>query len=447
MGVIERSFSRWTPTQILIATFALLILVGSFLLSLPFASRSEPLSYLDAVFTATSAVCVTGLIVVDTFTQFTFFGQLVIIILIQLGGLGLMTMTTMMAIFLGRKISIRSRMLMQETLNQFSLGGILRLTLAVGAVTLFFEGLGAIVLTLRFLPEYGLPTAIWYGVFHSISAFCNAGFDLIGQFRGLTPYVSDWVTNLVITTLIIMGGLGFSVIADLFNHRRGFNFSKLSLHTRIVLVMTAFLLISGTILLLAFEWNGVLAGMSGSDKVLGAYFQSVTTRTAGFNTLALGRMRDASIFLMIVLMFIGASPGSTGGGIKTATFATLVLMVVATVRGREDARIFGRQIPRDIVLRAMTIVAIAFALVIGVTMLLSLTEQQPFLTVLFETVSAFATVGLSLGMTTQLTSIGRLVISFTMFAGRVGPMSLALAVAHARNNAAVRYPEDKVIVG
>lgn len=447
MGVIERSFSRWTPTQILIATFALLILVGSALLSLPFASRTEPLSYLDAVFTATSAVCVTGLVVVDTFTQFTFFGQLVIIILIQLGGLGLMTMTTMMAIFLGRKISIRSRMLMQETLNQFSLGGILRLTLAVGAVTLFFEGLGAIVLTLRFLPEYGFPTAIWYGIFHSISAFCNAGFDLIGQFRSLTPYVSDWVINLVVTTLIIMGGLGFSVIADIFNHRREFSFSKLSLHTRIVLLMTAFLLIIGTVLILAFEWNGVLAGMSGSDKVLSSYFQSVTTRTAGFNTLPLDRMRDASIFLMIVLMFIGASPGSTGGGIKTATFATLVLMVAATVRGREDARIFGRQIPRDTVLRAMTIVAIAFALVIGVTMLLSITEQQPFLTVLFETVSAFGTVGLSLGMTTQLSSIGRLAISFTMFAGRVGPMSLALAVAQAKNNAAVRYPEDKVIVG
>lgn len=447
MGVIERSFSKWTPTQILIATFALLILVGSVLLSLPFASRAEPLPYLDAVFTATSAVCVTGLVVVDTFTQFSFFGQLVIIILIQLGGLGLMTMATMMAIFLGRKISFRSRLLMQESLNQFSLGGILRLTLAVGVVTIFFEGLGAIILTARFLQSYSGPTAVWYGIFHSVSAFCNAGFDLIGQFRSLTPFTSDWVINLVVTTLIVVGGLGFSVIADVFNHRRGLRFSKLSLHTRIVLAMTVVLLISGTVLLLAFEWNGVLSELPGSSKFLGAYFQSVTTRTAGFNTLPIDRMRDASIFLVVVMMFIGASPGSTGGGIKTSTFATLLLMVVATVRGREDARVFGRQIPRETVLRAMTIAAIAFTLVVAVTMFLSLTEQQPFLTVLFETVSAFGTVGLSLGMTPQLSPLGRIAISFTMFVGRVGPMSLALAVGQAKNNAAVRYPEDKVIVG
>jgi trk system potassium uptake protein TrkH len=447
MGVIERSFSKWTPTQILIATFALLILVGSSLLSLPIASNTGRLSYLDALFTATSAVCVTGLVVVDTLTQFSFFGQVVIIVLIQFGGLGLMTMATMMAIFLGRKISFRNRLIMQEALNQFSLAGLVRLTMAVGVVTAFLEGLGAIILTIRFLPEHGFPTAVWYGIFHAISAFCNAGFDLIGQFRSLTLYTSDWVINLVVTTLIIFGGLGFSVIVDLFQHRHGFKFSRLSLHSKIVIWTSVLLIISGMIFLLALEWNGTLAGLPMHGKLLGAYFQSVTPRTAGFNTLPIDQMRSASILMIIIFMFIGASPGSTGGGIKTSTFSALVLMVAATVKGRDDARIFDREIPREIVLRAMAIAAIALSLVIGVTMLLSLTENQPFLSVLFETVSAFGTVGLSLGITPTLSHIGRLAIIFTMFAGRVGPMTLALAVAQSKNPAAIRYPEEKIIVG
>ncbi len=444
-GVIGRNLSKWTPAQILISTFALLILVGSVLLSLPVAFHGPPLSYVDALFTATSAVCVTGLAVVDTATQFTWFGQLVILILIQLGGLGLMTMATVMALFLGRKISFRNRLIMQESLNQFSLGGILRLTIAVGVVTGFFEALGAIILTARFLPRFGWATALWYGIFHSVSAFCNAGFDLIGRFQSFTPFASDWLINLVITTLVIFGGLGFSVVADVYNHRQ--NLSRLSLHTKLVLSMSFFLIVTGTLSLLLVDWNGSLAELPVANKVLGAYFQSVTTRTAGFCTVPIGNFSSAGILLMILFMFIGASPGSTGGGVKTTTVATVVLGVLSTIKGREDAQAFDRRIPQEIVRRATAIVSIAFALVLSVTILLSLTEEQPFMSVLFESVSAFATVGLSLGVTPQLSFLGRLIIMLTMFVGRVGPMSLALALVRSEGYTGVRYPEEKIIVG
>lgn len=444
-GVIRRSLSKWTPGQISVSTFALLILIGSLLLSLPMASRGQPVPYVSALFTATSAVCVTGLAVVDTATQFTWFGQLVILVLIQLGGLGLMTMATMMAVLLGRKISFRNRLIMQESLNQFSLGGILRLTMAVGVVTGFFEALGAIMLTARFLPQYGWPVSLWYGIFHSASAFCNAGFDLIGRFQSLTPYVSDWLINLVITILIIFGGLGFSVVADIYNHRR--NLNRLSLHSKIVLSFSFFLIVTGTLSLLLVDWNGALAELPVTSKVAGAYFQAVTTRTAGYFTIPLESFRPAGILLMILLMFIGASPGSTGGGVKTTTIAALVLGVVSTVKGREDAQIFDRRIPREIVQRASAIASIAFALVLLVTVTLSLTEQQPFLSLLFEAVSAFATVGLSLGITPQLSLVGRIIIMLTMFIGRVGPMTLALALVRPEGYTGVRYPEEKIIVG
>ncbi len=449
MGMIEKQgwMSRLTPAQILIFTFASLILVGSILLSLPVASNVGRLPYLDALFTATSAVCVTGLVVADTLTQFSFFGQVVIIILIQFGGLGLMTMATMMAIFLGKRISFRNRLIMQEALNQFSLEGMVRLTLYVGLVTLFFEGIGAVLLTLRFLPDYGMPTAIWYGIFHAISAFCNAGFDLIGNYRSLTPYVSDIPVNLIVTTLIIAGGLGFSVLADIYQHRGQLKFSRLSFHSRIVLAATAALLVIGFVFVLALEWNNTLADLPTQGKLLGAWFHSVTPRTAGFNTLPTDALRPATLLLTIILMFIGASPGSTGGGIKTSTFSALFLMVVASIRGREDARLFGRQVPRDIIMRAMAIAAIALGLVLTTTMVLTISEDQPFLPLLFEATSAFGTVGLSMGITSSLSAVGRVVLIITMFAGRVGPMTLALAVAHSNTRAHLRYPEEKIIVG
>lgn len=443
----KKWLEKWSPAQILITTFLIMIVLGSGLLSLPIASRTEALGYFDALFTATSAVCVTGLVVVDTLTQFTFFGQAVILILIQLGGLGLMTMATMMAILLGRRISFRNRLIMQEALNQFSLEGMVKLIKATGTVTFLLEAIGAIFLTLRFLPDFGWPTSIWYGVFHSVSAFCNAGFDLMGNFQSLIPFRSDWVVNLVIMGLIICGGLGFSVLTALwqrwFNNQKG----KMSLHARLALLTTLVLLLVGTTFILLVEWNNALAGFPLPEKLLTAMFQAVTTRTAGFSTLPLLNLHSATILMMIILMFIGASPGSTGGGVKTTTFGTLIAMVISSVRGHNEVRLFGRRIPGDIVKRAVAIITISLTLVLALTMALSLSSGQPLFTVLFESVSAFGTVGLSLGITSLLTPLGRILLIITMFVGRVGPLSLALALAYDKANAPIRYPEERIIVG
>lgn len=438
-------FSRWTPAQILICTFLLLIVAGGLLLSLPIASKNEPLGYLDALFTATSAVCVTGLVVVDTLTQFSLFGQAVIIVLIQLGGLGLMTMATMMAILLGKRISFRNRLIMQEALNQFSLEGMVRLVKAVGLVTAIFEGLGAIILSLRFIPDFGWPQGLWYGIFHSISAFCNAGFDLLGGFRNLEPYASDWVVNLVVMVLIISGGIGFSVIAELC-HKSQARTHRLSLHTRLVLLITLLLVVVGTVFILTVEWDRTLSGLPLPSKFLVALFQAVSPRTAGFSTVPLNSLHSATALMIVMLMFIGASPGSTGGGIKTTTFGTVVALVVSSVRGHNEVRLFERRISEDIVKRAVAISAIGFTLVLTVTMVISLSDGLPLMAALFEATSAFATVGLSLGITPMLSSLAKITLALTMFAGRVGPMSLAFALMHDRVNARISYPEEKIIV-
>jgi len=439
-------FSKWSPTQILIFTFLALIVIGSLLLSLPVASRQEPLGFVDALFTATSAVCVTGLVVVDTLTQFTLFGQIVIILLVQLGGLGLMTIASMMAILLGRRISLRNHLIMQEALNQFSLEGLVRLIKAVGAVTFLCEGMGAVVLTIRFLPDFGWPRAVWYGIFHSVAAFCNAGFDLMGGFRNLAPYVGDWLVNIVIMSLIIVGGLGFSVILEIWQKRKDMR-RTLSLHARIVISASAWLILFGAVFILIVEWDRGLAQLPWPTKVLAALFHAVAPRTAGFSTLPLGSFHSATLLLMTILMFIGASPGSTGGGVKTTTFGTLLALVVSSIRGHDEVRLFNRRIPDAIVRRSVAIITIALALVLTVTMLISLIDGQPFLPVLFEATSALATVGYSLGLTPLLTPLSRLILTVAMFIGRLGPMSFAFALAHDRVNAKIRYPEEKITVG
>lgn len=425
-----------------------MIICGSFLLSLPIASKGEPLGAVDALFTATSAVCVTGLVVADTGTQFTYFGQAVILVLIQLGGLGLMTMATMMAILLGKRISFRNRLIMQEALNQFTPEGMVRLVKAVGLVTFLFEGAGALLLSLRFVPEYGWSQGLWYGVFHSISAFCNAGFDILGSLRSFGPYASDWLVNLVLMTLVIAGGLGFSVIAELWQKRHTKNqHHNWSLHTRLVLLITLLLIVIGTAFILLVEWDKALKDFSVPGKFLAALFQAVSPRTAGFSSLPLYGLHESTLLMIIILMFIGASPGSTGGGIKTTTFGVLLALVVSSVRGHDEVRIFARRIPEDIVKRAITIMVLGFALVLSVTMVVCLVEGLSLMPAVFEAASAFSTSGLSLGVTSMLSPIVKIVISLTMFTGRVGPMSLAFAVAHDRVNARISYPEERIIVG
>lgn len=440
--------SQWklTPYQILVLGFAGLILAGALLLTTPMASATgERVGFVDALFTATSAVCVTGLVVVDTGTRFSTFGHLVIIVLIQAGGLGIMTMATLMALLMGKKIKLRERLVMQEALNQLTVAGIVRLTQYIIKTTLLIEFVGGTILAIRWYQDFGLK-GIYFGYWHAISAFCNAGFDLFGGYRSLTGYVDDVTVNIIISSLIILGGIGFSVMADIRENRR---FSKLTLHSRLVLVTSAVLISLGTVIILALEWGNpdTLGDLSLKGKMLASYFQSVTPRTAGYNTIDIGKMESASIFFIVLLMFIGASPGSTGGGIKTSTFGVLVAAIWALIRGKEDVEMFERRIPKSLVYKAFALGFMASVLVIAVTMIMSVTEKAPFLNILFEVVSAFGTVGLTTGITPTLTVSGKLWLIITMFAGRVGPVTLALALAMRQGRTLVQYPEGKAIIG
>lgn len=438
------------PTQVLAIGFALVILVGSMLLNLPIASQDgRSIGFINALFTSASAVCVTGLVVVDTGTYWTVFGKTVILILIQVGGLGFMTLATMLAVLLGKKISLKERLLIQESLSQYTLSGVVRFTQYILLVTLLIEGLGALLLSFTFVPEHGLAKGIAYSIFHSISAFCNAGFDIIGHGRGLTPYVNDPIVNFTIWSLVILGGIGFSVIVDINNKR---SIRKLSLHTKIVLVVTFILLTSGFLAFLLLEWNNpeTLGNLPLTGKLMAGFFQSMTTRTAGFNTIALDQMNDASKLITIILMFIGGSPASTAGGIKTATLGVIIFTVISVIKGKEETELFKKRIPRDIVNRAITVSFISLTLVIVVTGILTMTETGfSFLEILFESTSAFGTVGLSLGITSELSSLGRLVITFLMFAGRVGPITIVFALARRQRKykGIIKYPEGKILVG
>lgn len=416
---------------------------------LPVATKSgERTDFLTALFTATSATCVTGLVVVDTKTYWSVFGQIVIMLLIQVGGLGIMTMSTLFALILGRKITFKERLVMQEAFNTNSLGGIVKFAKYILMVSFLFESIGAIILTLRFLPQMGLKKAVYYGLFHSISAFNNAGFDLMGNFRSLTGYVSDWVVNLVIMGLIIFGGLGFYVLLDIYEHR---HFNKFTLHSKIVITITLFLITIGTLLIFLFEYNNpkTLKPLDFPTKILAALFQAVTPRTAGFNTLSLSDMTIASKFLTIILMFIGASPAGTGGGIKTTTFAVILYTVLSVIKGEEETVLYKRTISRNIVYKAVAISFISVFIIFSVTMVLSITETSNFLTILYETTSAFGTVGLSLGLTPELSTVGKIIIIFTMYTGRVGPLTLALALAkrQRRPKPIIKYAEEKIMVG
>ncbi|EIV99415.1 LOW QUALITY PROTEIN: potassium uptake protein, TrkH family [Thermoanaerobacter siderophilus SR4] len=440
---------KLTPTQVLALGFAAIILIGTLLLMLPVATKSgEGADFLTALFTATSATCVTGLVVVDTKTYWSTFGQIVIMLLIQVGGLGIMTMSTLFALILGRRITFKERLVMQEAFNTNSLGGIVKFAKYILMVSFLFESIGAIILTLRFLPQMGLKKAVYYGLFHSISAFNNAGFDLMGNFRSLTGYVSDWVVNLVIMGLIIFGGLGFYVLLDIYEHR---HFNKFTLHSKIVITITLFLIAIGTLLIFLFEYNNpkTLKPLDFPTKILAALFQAVTPRTAGFNTLSLSDMTIASKFLTIILMFIGASPAGTGGGIKTTTFAVILYTVLSVIKGEEETVLYKRTISRNIVYKAVAISFISVFIIFSVTMVLSITETSDFLTILYETISAFGTVGLSLGLTPELTTVGRIIIIFTMYTGRVGPLTLALALAkrQRRPKPIIKYAEEKIMVG
>jgi trk system potassium uptake protein TrkH len=437
--------ARLSPPKFLALGFAGVILGGAVLLCLPFASASgEGTDFLTALFTATSAVCVTGLVVVDTGTHYSSWGHVIILLLIQVGGLGFMSMATLFFLLMGRRIGLKERILIRESLSQIDAAGVVRLVRVVLVYAFGVEAVFAVILSLRWFPEFGWPRALWMGAFHAVSAFNNAGFDLMGDFRSLSSYVSDPVVTLSVSVLFVLGGLGFSVAMSLWERRA----RQLSTHARLVLVVTAWLLGVGALLILLFEWSNTLAPLDAQGKILGAYFTAATPRTAGFNTLDTGALRPATQFLIILLMFIGASPGSTGGGIKTTTFGLLAASVWSQGRGREDVEVLGRRIPVEQVNRALAVALVSAGLVVVVTLLLCLTEQAEFLTVLFETVSAFGTVGLSMGITPQLSALGRVLIILTMYAGRVGPLTLVFALAQSRRpQNGVKHAEDRVLIG
>ncbi|MFK4391117.1 Trk family potassium uptake protein [Bacillus sp. AFS026049] len=436
------------PPKILVMGFAALILIGSYLLTLPISTEDgNGLSFLNALFTSTSATCVTGLVVVDTGTTFTKFGELVILSLIQVGGLGFMTFATFFFFLLGKRISLRSRLLLQESLNNLSMAGVVRLVKRILIFTAVIEILGSFILSIRFSFDMPIGKAIYYGVFHSISNFNNAGFDLMGEFRSLTPYAADPFVTLTVAALITLGGIGFIVMNELYEYH---DTHRLSVHTKIVLMTSLILTIGGAILIFIFEYGNdkTLQPLSYAGKVLSSLFQSVTPRTAGSNTLNIPDLTQPTLLLIIFLMFVGASPGSTGGGIKTTTLATLLGTVWSQIKGKEDVVLFRRRIVIETIFKALTVTVIGLSLILTITMLLTITESgRDFLMILFEATSAFATVGLSMGLTPELSPIGRILIIFTMFAGRLGPLTIAFAIAMRRKPDPLRNPKGKIMIG
>lgn len=446
MQISLKNKTKLNGVQILALGFLAVIIIGAVILSLPISSRSgEPTNFLDAIFTSTSAVCVTGLITLDTSTHWSTFGQTVIMALIEIGGLGFMSFTVLISLILGKKITLRERLVMQEAMNTFSIQGLVRMVKYVLIFTVSVQFFGALLLSTQFVPEYGIIKGFFYSIFHSISAFCNAGFDLFGT--SLVGYSNNTVVILVISALIIIGGLGFTVLLELYDFK---GIKKLSLHAKIVIITTLILIFGGTLLMLLFEHKNpqTIADMNIKDKLLNSFFASVTPRTAGFNSISTSGMTLASKILTIFLMLIGGSPGSTAGGLKTVTCAILVLTVISVIRGREDTEVFGRRLTKEIVYKSFIIVFIGLSLVIGVTMILSYTEVgASFIDLLYETSSALGTVGLTLGLTPNLSSLGKIFIMIMMYLGRVGPLTVMLALTRKRKKSGYKYPEGKILIG
>ncbi|MCF8010251.1 MAG: TrkH family potassium uptake protein [Clostridiales bacterium] len=432
-----------TPNQLLAASFISLILLGTILLHTSWAVSNENADWLTSLFTATSAVCVTGLVVVDTGTYWSSAGQFIILMLIQIGGLGVMAFATFFALLLGRKIQLRQRLIMQEALNKPSIEGIVKIFRYLLVFSFIAELAGTILLTLHWMSDYVFTKALWYGVFHSVSAFNNAGFALFGNFNSLTTQ-QDTATYLIISTLFVISGLGFVVINEIFNLK---NNQKISLHSKIVLISTLFLIISGTLIIYVTESNHALQEFTAGKKLLAAYFHAVTPRTAGFNTLDISSFLVSTQILIMSFMLIGGSPGSTAGGTKTTTNAVIWIAVYSVLRGKKEPEILNRRIASQEILRALSIMSLALLLIFIVTFLLSITQQADFIKVLFEAVSAMGTVGLSLGLTRETNEIGRIILIITMFLGRLGPLTIGSALALKKKQPELRHPEGKIMLG
>ncbi|MGD6872070.1 TrkH family potassium uptake protein [Sutcliffiella horikoshii] len=438
----RRPFIKLSPPQLLIVVFIFFGLLGTLLLKLP-VSTTESITLVDALFTATSAMTVTGLAVVDTGTAYTLFGQIVILFLIQVGGIGIMTFAVLIFIMLGKKIGFQERLILQQALNQTSVGGIILLVRRIIVFSFLIEGIAVLLLSYRWIPEYGWWDGFYYSVFHAISAFNNAGFSIWSD--SLMQYVGDPVVNIVISFLFIIGGIGFTVLTDLWYTKE---FRKLTLHTKIMLFGTLGINVLAMFVFFVLEYfnPSTLGNFTLIEKIWASYFQAVTTRTAGFNTIDIGAMETASIMWTLLLMFIGAGSTSTGGGIKLTTFVIIILAVNTFIKGKHEIVIFKRSIHQNYVIKALAISTISILFIFFSLFILTITEQADFLLLLFEVISAFGTVGLSMGITGDLTDIGKCIIVFIMLLGKLGPLTLAYSLAKPKPSK-VRYPNEDLLTG
>lgn len=438
---------KLSHSQILAGGFFIIILIGAFILNMGFSSaKGESIGFLDALFTSTSSVCVTGLIVADTGTYWSNFGKFVIMLLIQIGGLGFMTIATLGVIISGEKLSYSKKLLIQDSLSSEKTSDIIKFCKKIILVSLFIELVGAICLSIAFVPEFGFVKGICYGIFHSVTAFCNAGFDIMGNFSSLTAYFNNPIVNISIMLLIILGGLGFSTIFDI-NRKRAFK--KFRLNTKIILITTAILIVIPTFLFFIFEMNNpkTLGNMNLGEKILASLFQVVSPRTAGYNTIELSQMYDSTKFLTIILMFIGGAPASTAGGLKTTTFALIIISVYCLFKQKSEIEIFGRTIPFKNLNKALVSLVVGFTLVITGTMIILSYSNFDFLTVLYEVTSAYATVGLTLGITTKLNAICKITLIILMFMGRVGSLTVLYSFIKTDSKKKYKYPKEEINIG
>lgn len=451
--------SIFTPARATTLGFLAVILIGAFLLSLPISHNDgEWFGFTDSLFTATSCVCVTGLVVVDTAIEFTLFGQIVILLLIQIGGLGFMTLATVMFIVFGKKINLQSRIYMQESVSEDNLKGVVRLAQKIVIYTLAFEAMGAFVLSFQFAKDFGVGEGIFKAIFMSVSAFCNAGFDVLGAnygaFSSLAHYQNNPLVLLTLGVLIIMGGLGFAVITDIISRKKS---NRLRAHSKAVLLMTTILIVLGTAMFLGFEYNNpkTIGNMSFGNKLLNSLFQAITPRTAGFQVLNQADLTVSGVTLTMVLMFIGASPASTGGGIKTTTFLIMIAYLWSNLRGEKELVLNKKQITAAQLKKAVAIIITAVLVIVGSVMIISIAEgvngnkYAGFEEILFESISAFSTVGLSMGITPTLSVVSKLMLCLVMLIGRTGPITMGFALVKKVNKTQVniKYPNSDIMVG
>lgn len=445
----NKKIKRFSQTRFIVLGFIIIILIGTLLLMTPLASKDNSItSFMDCIFTAVSTTCVTGLAAVDTYSHWSFFGQVIILCLIQIGGLGFITIGVFFSVLLRRRIGLKTRGMMQESVNTLQIGGVVKLTKKIIKVTFIIEGIAALILGIRFSFDFGFVKGMWYGIFHSISAFCNAGFDLMGiyePYTSLVPYVYDPIVNIVIMLLITIGGIGFIVWDDVSVNK--FKLKKYSLHTKVVLLTSAILTFGGAILFFVTEYNNTMKDMNLYQRIITSLFSSVTARTAGFNTIDTAALSDSSKILTMALMFIGGSPGSTAGGIKTTTLFVLLVSVWGNMTNNGNVSVFKRRFENEALHKSGIVAVLNMVLAVVAAFVILTITNLPISDVLFEVFSAIGTVGMTTGITRSLNIGSRVIIMILMFCGRVGSLSFALSFLKKKNKAPLYDPQEKISIG